>query len=143
MKVDTFPRTMKKGLLRGRTFQTLGDYERARREVRSTGTLDGRRHVTASGKARCAKCGKWKDARRDFYASRKTAAGIQSYCVPCQKALGRVPRAKKAKAEPRVVRAEAPTRSVTTWRVEVVRSDGTTIRAEMPREDAERLLLGR
>lgn len=138
MKADQFPRTLRRGLLRGQTFQTLAEYQQALQEAKAHGRHHGRRIVTKSGKARCAKCGEWKSAKRDFYRSAKAASGIQSYCAACQRSIdeqrrreARLPRVRKVQ---QVVRAQV--------KVSVTRPDGTVITADMPADEAVRLLLG-
>lgn len=133
MKNDQFPRTLSRGILRGQTFQSQADYARALREAQQ-GKLNGRRIVTPTGKARCAKCGEWKSAKRDFYPMRKAKSGIQSYCIACTRANAR------SNGTVRPARVIAPKATASTWRIEVTRPDGTVIRADLPAADAARLL---
>lgn len=133
MKNDMFPRTLSRGILRGQTFETQADYAKALREAKQ-GTLNGRRIVTKSGKARCAKCGEWKP-RTAFYPARKALSGLQSYCIACTKGIKK--RSVKTKGQPKVVVRRIETATIT---LEVIKPDGTIIKADVPATEAARIL---
>lgn len=139
MKDSMFPRTLTRGILRGQTFQSSAEYQKALRKAKS-GSINGRRIITKSGKARCAKCGEWKSAKRDFYPARKAASGIQSYCVACTTATRIANKRQTAKRNGTNGITRTKATSSTTWHVEVIRPDGTVIKADLPATEAVRLL---